>query len=379
MGYEDGEGYFVFAQVIHPVMNDDGSSSHDVGSRIQMKYKIYTSEDDEEGKEVSALDLYKFLRGAKAGEKCKVLVPYEGQTDDSQPRHEAKDEVDLKSILKQLCDELRVIWKLPQREKLKAIRRLYLKWHPDKNPDRPELAEEVFKFLQNQIKRLEQGLPLEDPDEEPKTGASFSHAQREFHSQWNSYFTAWNYTAHQHSRYRESEHHFRARGGVGRGGGGFTRTPFDEEMGPQPDSEEGKRWVRQAEVDFVALAVLLDRTPTLSKISANVCFMAHEVAEKALKGGMYAKCGLGEKSLKSHNLTLLAYALQAKEPFSTQGLSGCTIPLESYYLCTRFPNQYPNSTTIPSDHYSPQDAQQAKENAENILDMMKALVQLASL
>ena len=145
------------------------------------------------------------------------------------------------------------------------------------------------------------------------------------------------------------------------------------------DSEEGKRWVKQAEVDFDTLVILLDRTPTTSKVSASVCFMAHEVAEKALKGGMYAKCGLGEMSLKSHNLTPLAYALQAEEPFSTQGLAGCTIPLENYYLDTRFPNRYPDGTTIPSDHYSPQDAQQAKENAENILDMMKALVQLASL
>ena len=102
--------------------------------------------------------------------------------------------------------------------------------------------------------------------------------------------------------------------------------------------------------------------------------MAHEVAEKALKGGMYATCGLGEMSLKSHNLTPLAYALQAEEPFSTQGLAGCTIPLENYYLDTRFPNRYPDGTTIPSDHYSPQDAQEAKENAEKILDMMKELV-----
>jgi len=149
--------------------------------------------------------------------------------------------------------------------------------------------------------------------------------------------------------------------------------PFDEEIGPQPNPEEGRRWVRQAEVDFRTLLALLERTHTSNEVSASVCFMAHEVAEKALKGGMYAKCGLGEKSLKSHNLTPLAYALQAEEPFSTQGLAGCTIPLESYYLDTRFPNRYPSSTTIPSDHYSLQDAQQAKENAENILDMMKAL------
>ena len=132
--------------------------------------------------------------------------------------------------------------------------------------------------------------------------------------------------------------------------------------------------MKQAEVDFRTLMVLLNRTSTTQEISGSVCFMAHEVAEKALKGGMYVKCGLGEKSLKSHNLTPLAYALQAEEPSSTQGLAGYTIPLEEYYLDTRFPDQYPGSTMIPSDHYSPEDAQQAKENAENILDMMKTLV-----
>ena len=384
VGYEDGEGYFVFAQIIHPVVADDSDSSQDVRVRFHMRYKIYISENDEEGIEVSALDLYKFLRGKKAGKhegRSKALVPYEGETDDDRPRREAREETDLKSIKRQLCNELREIWKLPQSEKTKAIRRLYLKWHPDKNQDQPELAEEVFKFLKRQINRLEQGLPLEDPDK-PDTGGIPS--QRPFNSEWSSYFRTWNHTAHQHFRSRASEDHYRARGsGGGWGGGGgrrgssgptHTQFPFDEDFGPQPDQQEGERWVKQAEVDFGALMILLNRTPTSQNVSASVCFMAHEVAEKALKGGMYAKCGLGEKSLKSHNLTPLAYALQAKEPSSTQGLAGYTTPLEDYYLDTRFPNQYPGSTMIPADHYTPEDAQQAKENAENILDMMKTLV-----
>ena len=379
VGYEDREDHFIFVQVIHPVVEEDGANSQDVGLRIQMKYKIYVSEDDEEGIKVGALDLYKFLRGKKAGKHAgenKALVPYEGETDDDRPRREAREETDLKSIKRQLCNDLREIWKLPLSEKTKAIRRLYLKWHPDKNPDRPVLAEEVFKFLQRQIERLERGLLLEDPDGPATEGIPSQRPFGSFSSEWSSYFRKWDRTAYQHSRSRESENHYRARGGGGGGGSGPTHAhfPFDEDPGPQPDQLEGERWVKQAEVDFRTLMKLLTQASTSQEVSASVCFMAHEVAEKALKGGMYAKCGLGENSLKSHNLTPLAYALQAKEPSSTQGLAGYTIPLENYYLDTRFPNRYPGSTMIPADHYSPEEAQQAKENAENILDMMKTLV-----
>ena len=382
VGYEDREDHFIFVQIIHPVVEEDGANSQDVGVRIRMKYKIYAGEDDEKGIEVSALNLYKFLRGkrvVKQEEQSKVLVPYEGETDDDWPRREAREETDhLKSIKRQLCNELREIWKLSSSEKTKAIRRLYLKWHPDKNPDQGELAEVVFKFLQRQIERLEQGLPPENPDE-PATEDTPS--QRPFNSrgssgsQWSSFYGTWNHTAQQHSHFRDSENQYRAGGGGG-GGSGPTDAhfSFDEDFGPQPDQQEGERWVKQAEVDFRTLMKLLSQASTSQEVSASVCFMAHEVAEKALKGGMYAKCGLGENSLKSHNLTPLAYALEANEPSSTLGLAGYTIPLENYYLDTRFPNQYPGSTTIPSDHYSPEEAQQAKENAETILNMMKTLI-----
>ena len=78
-----------------------------------MRYKIYVSEDDEEGKEVSALDLYKFLRGKREGNlqaptmgKSKELVPYEGETGGIQHKPENED---FKSIKKQLCKELQEI------------------------------------------------------------------------------------------------------------------------------------------------------------------------------------------------------------------------------------------------------------------------------
>ena len=59
----------------------------------------------------------------------------------------------LQEICSDLSRQLDEIWKLPEEERKKAIKRLCLKWHPDKNLDNQGLAEEVFKFLNNEISR----------------------------------------------------------------------------------------------------------------------------------------------------------------------------------------------------------------------------------
>nr|1IUR_A Chain A, KIAA0730 protein [Homo sapiens] len=59
------------------------------------------------------------------------------------------------SILKEVTSVVEQAWKLPESERKKIIRRLYLKWHPDKNPENHDIANEVFKHLQNEINRLE--------------------------------------------------------------------------------------------------------------------------------------------------------------------------------------------------------------------------------
>ena len=143
----------------------------------------------------------------------------------------------------------------------------------------------------------------------------------------------------------------------------------------KPNPEEGKRWLKQAEVEFRALKVLLKEVQTQPKFSCTVCFMAHQVAERALKGGILMKCG---SNLPIHHLFDLLHELQEKDPLfaQDQDLRKCVTALSSYYLSTRYPDHYPSSTTgkTPSDHYSLKDAQQAKEKAETILEMMKTLV-----
>ena len=376
VGYEEREGRIIFAQIVYPIL-PEGVEEGQV-SAVQMRYKIFISENDEEGKTVGALDLYKFLRGLKAPRpkpadpEAKALMLFDEDSDAVRVREALNQEPeDLKSIKEKLCRELREIWQLPKEDRDKAIRRLYLKWHPDKNPDQPELAEEVFKFLRRQIERLERGLSLEDTDIEE--AADFT--PRGPSSFWREYFTHWDQTAHDHHSYWQSEFNFHQRS---TGGSSRTYYPFDDFESyrrPATQPAEAKRWLKQADVEYRALCTLFDQISTFRELSGHVCYMAHQVVELSLKGGMYAVCGLTEKSLESHNLTPLARAVETGKPTLLRGkLATHTTHLETYYLDTKYPNRYPGRSVTPSDMYTPQQAQEAKERAEVILGLMKLLI-----
>ena len=89
-------------------------------------------------------------------------------------------------------------------------------------------------------------------------------------------------------------------------------------MGPKiphskVDPVEAKRWLRQAESDYEAMNILQHAVHD-KNVSCQTLFLAHEVAEKALKAGMYALVGLGEHSLKIHDLTCHASAIFSERP-----------------------------------------------------------------
>ena len=109
------------------------------------------------------------------------------------------------------------------------------------------------------------------------------------------------------------------------------------------------------------------------ELPSHVCFMAHEVAEKALKGGMYAMCGLGKNSLKSHSIEPLAIGIEELKPAVAVGLTKLTSPLEPYYLDTRFPNRC-DPPAIPSNKFSLSDAERAAECARGIVKIIRDLV-----
>ena len=68
----------------------------------------------------------------------------------------------LNEALKEVKKALAEIWKLPEDKRRKAIKRLYHRWHPDKNLDMQEVATKVTQFIQNEVERLSKGQSISE-------------------------------------------------------------------------------------------------------------------------------------------------------------------------------------------------------------------------
>lgn len=289
--------------------NDQSADENDQGDdRVELdEYLIWVS-DDEETEVVSVLDLFKILsiKQVTLNDDSADLVLYLTEGENVKVWNTLKDDT-LKEMIKAICSELHRRWNIiNQEQKRKAIKSLYLKWHPDKNPHL--IASQAFQFLQHQIKRLEQGLPLED-QEDDWVEQTNSPPEAPY---WEECFRMWNDIADDHGntwRNEKSEVRTQTEEGV-------AIVDLDPvvrfQVNPQPTI--AKVWLKQAEYDLKALHVLLNNAgdDIVDKVSAHVCFLACQlqVAEKSLKAGMYHMFGLRERS---HNFVRYAQALEQKK------------------------------------------------------------------
>ena len=359
VGYEAKEGAIVFAIVIYRILQPGQDSDQ---PDLTDQYLIRTSPDDQEGKPVSILELYKILQSAELSinqEGNETLCLFNPDSEATQLRQSLTTD-DLKSIKRQICEELKHIWKLSEDQKRKAIKRLYLKWHPDKHPN-PEMATKAFQYLRRQITRLEAGRPLEEPEQEEDT-TPYEPSPR-----WRGWYNMWDSWAGRADRARHGERDYYSTRGA-------FRPTFTAR--PTPEPETGRVWMKQAEADMKTLKIVLAKVDTERESCCHICFLAHEVAERALKAGKYAVCGLHPDSLRHHDLVGHAGALEQERRRLTVGLQQRARALESpgYYLKTRFPNQHV-PLAVPAEQFSPTQAKEAATYAEEILDMMKQIVE----
>ena len=239
-------------------------------------------------------------------------------------------------------------------------------YHPDKNPDNEEECEELFWYLKAQIEHLERNRFLDDPSTYNAVNSTMSSGTNSTSFDWTTDFNDWDATAQYHKQRKDYNSQQNCQSGLSH--------PFGKsERVNDKNPLEGRRWIRQSQTDMCVLESCLTQAHSTNGY-AHVCFLAHEVAEKALKGGMYTLCGLDNRRMESHQLLNNAHALCSLRPHLARNLPSLCCHLEAYYLKTRYPNQWPCHTDAPFEHYNLEDAEAAKNYARKILEIVISII-----
>ena len=244
---EDGDATYIYAVIIEEVSNLDTSL-------ITKSYKINVG-NDKPPKVVPATELYKFYPFQEIAPAALVSSGHQGTNMDS--KHE---------IFQEITKTLEEAWGLSEDRRRQVVKRLFLLWHPDKNPGNEEFFTEVFQHIRNEIDRLERegwGRSERERSESSHYGGSYG-----------AFFGFWGTRAREYSscrrEYQETYH--RHYGTWGHGTRTWEVPPSFCETNPQPG--QARRWFRQAEADLNAV---VNDVHTGNASYEWACFKCHQV------------------------------------------------------------------------------------------------------
>ncbi|XP_067666364.1 sacsin-like isoform X2 [Haliotis asinina] len=303
-------------------------------------------------KEVCATQLHKFFRDTEDGmierstasPDCPLNVPQA-----------------LEDVLREIRNILKEAWAMfGERDRNRVKKRLYFKWHPDKNPDRSDFCNEVCKYIGIYIERLEKGLTIDDIHDESDGGRSTDYAWfQRFNDRTSRHRTYQKEYQHTHQNFRGGSYGF----GFGSGSGSGYRSGSYHQSTGNPDLSEARRWLRQAKADLDAGRAVLG----LSSAYNWICFMGQQAAEKAIKSMLYNKDSREADAMRTHDLSSLSSGL------GNPSLTRLAFQLQSViqdFNRLRYPDRlaYPR---IPADVYTRADASQACELAGSIVRLVE--------
>lgn len=121
--------------------------------------------------------------------------------------------------------------------------------------------------------------------------------------------------------------------------------------------DEGRRWLEQARHDLHWAQDLAERGGYHI-----ACFLAQQVAEKALKAFLYSR---GLETVLGHSVQRLAVEVESHDPDLGER-ARAWVPLDGYYIPTRYPNGLPDG--IPALAFTREVAEQAVGHARDAVD-----------
>ncbi|KAM3607605.1 uncharacterized protein V6R79_010533 [Siganus canaliculatus] len=356
VGY-DIDGKYVFAVIVEELPGHSGAYS--------WRYKIDIGE--EEPIEVMSIDLFQFKRQMRRRAQTHSLeaeassmevallagaVPHSSRPSTSAP-------VSLDEAKRQIDKRLAEIWTLPEEQRQRAIHRLYLKWHPDKNPDCEFVATEAFKYLKNQITELRQGNSRSNNNSSRRSGSrrSSSRGPSWNYSNFSNFFHQWDEEARQHRSSWERSSRSRRN---------YNYWAHSQNV-PRPNQQEAERWCRQARCDLNAASKDTDGGSTEWCL-----FKIHQAVEKSLMAAEFKR--RGERSVNS-SISALAvkvssYSGQLRDlPQIVAQLKALGVDAQR----TQYPN-YHRMPHIPNEQFEPESAVLALDMAEELLSKIEAYV-----
>ncbi|KAM9602483.1 sacsin isoform 2-T4 [Morphnus guianensis] len=376
---------YTYAIIVQEVEREDDESPSFLGKiyQIDIGYSEY--------KIVSSLDLYKFSRPEESSQSRdstpstptsptefpahgpRTIPPLftgrESHKTMSSKHHSPKKikSNSLPEILREVTSVIEQAWKLPESERKKIIRRLYLKWHPDKNAENLDIANEVFKHLQNEINRLEKQAFM-DQNMDRASRRPFSSSASRFQSDkfsFQRFYTSWNQEATSHKSERQQYKEKCPSSTAPSYSQRFFVPPTFRSVG---NPVEARRWLRQARANFSAA-----RNDLHKNANEWVCFKCYLSTKLALIAADYAVKGKSDKDVKPAALA------QKIEEYSQQleGLTNDVQTLEAYgvdSLKTRYPDLLP-FPQIPNDRFTSEVAMRVMECTACIIIKLENFIQ----
>ncbi|WAR11117.1 SACS-like protein [Mya arenaria] len=335
--YEDDENNaYIYVHIISQIPKLADSSN------IRLRYKVNAGE-PRGFIEVPIFKLFRFVSPNPLNTYTEVEL-YDSQNIITLPFDENRQRV---------RDMLTAAFQMVEKDRRILIKRLLLRWHPDRNSGLEDYAKEIFNFIKELI------VELEKNEHAVRSSGTFSSST--FRSRYYNFSTR----IECKGRVFAQEFHQRKRHYYAYFTSGYNTSSSNEYV-PVPNIGEAKRWLRQAKTDFHVASGMLANPEEGFKGFNWICYQLHQACEKALKAARFSR-DANRCPRWSHNLCSIADGIEIDDIKEKVRLFESRLNIsDRQYFRLRYPDAV-EMNKLPSDVFSLDDAAFAKETAHEII------------